>query len=98
MGRAADYILKENPNLVKVFIYAPKEYRIKKVMEMYGDSKKQAPKSIEKSDKNRSSFYTLVTGQNWGNPENYDLCIDSSIGKEETAKIICEYAKMKSNK
>lgn len=98
VGRAADYILKENPNLVKVFIYAPKEYRIKKVMEMYGDSEKQAPKSIEKSDKNRSSFYTLVTGQNWGNPENYDLCIDSSIGKEETAKIICEYAKMKSNK
>lgn len=98
VGRAADYILKENPNLVKVFIYAPKEYRIKKVMEMYGDSEKQAPKSIEKSDKNRSSFYTLVTGQNWGNPENYDLCIDSSIGKEETAKIICENAKMKSNK
>ena len=94
VGRAADYVLRNNKNVIKVFIYAPKDYRVKKVMEMYGDTEKDAYKNIEKSDKNRASYYQMISGKNWGQVENYDLCIDSSIGKEETAKIICEYIRM----
>lgn len=93
VGRAADYVLKGNEDLVRVFIYAPKEYRIKRVMEMYGDTEKEAIKYIEKSDKNRAGYYSIVSGQVWGKANNYDLCIDSSIGKEETADLICEYIK-----
>ena len=91
VGRAADYVLRDNKNLVRIYIYAPKEYRIKKVMEMYNDIEKDASKNIEKSDKARSSYYEIISGKTWGNPENYDICIDSSIGKEKTADIICEY-------
>ena len=91
VGRAADYVLRNNKNVIKIFIYAPKEYRAKKVMEMYGDNEKDAYKNIEKSDKNRSSYYQMISGKIWGKSENYDLCIDSSIGKEKTAKIICDY-------
>ncbi len=91
VGRAADYVLRNNKNLIRIFIYAPKEYRIKKVMEMYHDTKEKALKNIEKSDKNRASYYEIISGQKWGNPENYDLCIDSSIGKEKTTEIICDY-------
>ncbi len=91
VGRAADYVLQDYKNLVRIFIYAPKDYRVKNVMEMYNDSEKDAIKNVEKSDKNRASYYKIISGKTWGDVSNYDLCIDSSIGKEETADIICEY-------
>ena len=95
VGRAADYILKDNPNIIKIFIYASEEYRLKNIMEMYGDSTKKAKKMLEKSDKARSTYYKNISGQEWGKIDNYDLCIDSSIGAEKTANIICEYIKNK---
>ena len=98
VGRAADYVLRENKNLVRIFIHAPKEYRVKKVMEMYNDTERAAKINITKSDKNRGSYYKLISGQNWGDAENYDLCIDSSIGKEKTAEIIIDYINKINNK
>ena len=91
VGRAADYVLRENKNIVRIFIYAPKDYRAEKIMEMYKDTKKEAIKHVEKSDKARASYYKMISGQNWADPRNYDLCIDSSIGTEKTAEIICQY-------
>ncbi len=93
VGRAADYVLKDNPHLVKIFIYANLDYRIKNVMAMYNDTKDKARKNILKSDKNRASYYEIISGQKWDNPENYDLCLDASIGKEKIAEIICDYVK-----
>ena len=91
VGRAADYVLRNRKNVVRIFIYAPEEYRKNKVMEMYLDDEVQAKRSIETSDKNRASYYKMVSGKKWGDTENYDLCINSAIGKEETAEIICKY-------
>lgn len=93
VGRAADYVLRNNKNLVRVFIYAPEEYRIKSIMEMYKDKKDEAKKNIAKSDKNRASYYKIISNSKFGDPNNYDLCIDSSIGAEQTAQIICDYIK-----
>lgn len=62
-------------------------------MEMYGDSEKDAIKNVEKADKARSNYYKTVSSLEWGEANNYDLTIDSSIGKELTADIICEYIK-----
>lgn len=95
VGRAADYVLRDNKDIVKIFIHSPKEYRVKNIMQMYGDSKEEAIKNVEKSDKNRNNYYKIVSGGEWGTLQNYDLCIDSSIGTEETANIICEYIKRK---
>lgn len=91
VGRAADYVLKDNKNLVRIFIYANEEYRIKKLQEMYGDSAKDAVKNMNKSDKNRAAYYKLISGKIWGEYKNYDLLIDSSIGVEKTANAIVEY-------
>ncbi len=93
VGRASDYVLKDSKNLVRIFIYAPMDYRIKKVMEMYHDTKSEAKKNIQESDKNRSNYYELISGQKWGEAIHYDLCIDSSIGKEKTVDVICDYIK-----
>jgi cytidylate kinase len=93
VGRAADYVLRDNKNLVRIFIYAPKDYRVSNIMEMYNDTEQEAIKNVEKSDKTRGNYYKTISGLEWGKRENYDLCIDSSIGKEECARIICEYVK-----
>lgn len=95
IGRAADYVLGNYSNVVKILIYAPKKYRIEKIMEMYHDTREKAIHNIDKSDKNRSSYYQMISGQTWGNIENYDICINAEIGKEQTAQIICEYIKKK---
>ncbi len=91
IGRSADYVLRGYQNVVRIFIYAPKSYREKKIMEMYGDSPKAAKKSIARSDAARSAYYKSVSGQEWGNPHGYELCIDASVGEEAAADLICSY-------
>ncbi len=93
VGRAADYVLREYPNVLKVFIYADYDYRIERVMEMYNDSRGEAKKAIQKSDKARSNYYKSISGNNWGDVKNYDLCINAGIGKEKVADIIVDYVK-----
>lgn len=61
------------------------------MLKMYNDTKQDAIKNVEKSDKTRSNYYKTISGLEWGKINNYDLCIDSSIGKEECARVICEY-------
>lgn len=91
VGRASDYVLRDNDNLVRIFIYADEKYKIKKLHEMYGDTEKEARKNMTKSNKNRAAYYKMISGNNWGECKNYDLLINSSIGTEETANIIVEY-------
>ena len=91
VGRSADYVLRNKENLVRIYIYASKEYRIKKVMEMYGDTKEEGKKNIERSDMARATYYKNISGKKWGAPHQYELCIDSSIGTQECADVIVEY-------
>lgn len=95
IGRCADYILNDNYNLVKVFIYAPLDYKIKNIMKNYGDSEKEAKKHIIASDKSRAAYYGVIANKVWGDKNNYDLCIDARIGNENVVKIICNYIKNK---
>lgn len=91
VGRAADYVLQEHPDIVRIFIYAPEEYRINKVMEVYGDTRSEAEKNIHHSDEARAAYYHSISSLQWGSVYNYDLLIDSSIGIEKCAEIICAY-------
>lgn len=91
VGRGADYILKEEANIIRIFLYAPLEYRINKIQEMYNDSYKDAKKHVLDSDKSRASYYELITNQKWGNIENYDLCLNCEIGSEKIISVICDY-------
>lgn len=95
VGRAADYVLRDNPHVLRIFIYAPLEYRVRNIMNMYDDDEKTATKNIKRSDKNRADYYSLISGQKWGDPANYDLCINSAIGKAKSADLIVELAKDK---
>lgn len=91
VGRAADYVLRNRDNVMRVFIHAPKDYRVKKVMEMYGDTEQEGKKSIARSDAARGSYYKSISGHDWGDARQYELTVDSSIGVEKTVDLICAY-------
>ena len=91
VGRAADYVLRNRKNVVRIFIHAPKDYRVEKVMEMYGDTEQESRKSIARSDSARGTYYKSISGHVWGDPHQYEVSVDSSIGPEKTAEMICSY-------
>lgn len=79
IGRCADYILKDKPNVFKIFIHACAEECIKHEMERLCMNEKDAAKHIKKMDKYRSEYYYYHTGEKWEDPKNYDLSIDTSV-------------------
>lgn len=91
VGRGADYILKDNKNVIKIFLYAPLEYRVDKIKEMYKDSYKDAKRHILESDRSRAAYYEVISNQVWGKKENYDLCVNCEIGSDRVVKLLCEY-------
>lgn len=91
VGRAADYVLRNHKNVIRVFIHAPLEYRIGRVMEVYGDTPDEARRNIRRSDKARASYYRHISGKRWGNVRNYELVIDSSVGVEKSAETVLDY-------
>ncbi|MDR0569330.1 MAG: MATE family efflux transporter [Spirochaetaceae bacterium] len=91
VGRAAGYVLRERPGVVKVFIHASESSRVSQVMKTYGDTEAEGRKSIAQVDSARAGYYAKISGRKWGDAKQYDLCLDSSIGLEKTAKVILEY-------
>ena len=91
VGRAADYVLRDYEDVVRIFIYAPEDYKIGRVMEIYGDSAEDAKKNVRKSDEARASYYKSISEQTWGDRRNYELMIDSSIGVDASVDTICTY-------
>ena len=87
VGRAADYVL-EKYKPYKVFIYAPLEYRKERIMKNYGDGEQTAAANIERADRRRAKFYGNVSGKIWGDKNNYNLLIDSSLGIDKAVEQI----------
>lgn len=96
VGRCADYILRDNPSLIKIFLCAEPEARIKTLMQRDGMSEKEARSAINKADKRRANYYNFYTNASWGNVNNYHLCLDTgalTIG--ETVKLLHSFVKEK---
>ena len=94
VGRAADYILRDEPNAISIFITADIESRIENVSKRMGIDKNAARKFIEDKEDERSKYYNYYTGKKWGHASSYDLCVDSSIlGIEQTAELIANFIK-----
>ncbi len=95
IGRCADFVLREEPNILKIFIYGNLECRKKRVAERHPELKdSRVIDAINKTDKRRSTYYNFYTGEKWGRLENYDIAINSStLGIDGTAEMICTLAK-----
>lgn len=77
IGRCADYVLKDMPERLSVFVHANQEVRIRQISEQLHLSKKEAKRMLEETDKHRKDYYEYYTGNRWDDLDNYDLCIDS---------------------
>ena len=96
VGRCADYILRDNPRCVNVFISASMADRIQRIMTRRNISKNEAEELIEKMDKRRSTYYNYYSYNTWGAAATYHLCIDSSVlGIDGTTAFIKEFAMKK---
>ncbi len=88
VGRAANHVLWNYDNVLKVFLYAPEDYRVRNIQKMYGDTREEAYQHMRRSDKARAAYYQSVSGYEWKNFGNYNLCIDASIGNEAVVDTI----------
>ena len=94
IGRCADFVLKDNANVIKVFICADKEDRINTEAERLSISKKEAEFRVEKVDRKRTNHYNYFTGSDRDNMTNYDICLNTSVlSYEKCADIIIDYMK-----
>ena len=90
IGRCADYVLRDEPNVLRLFIYGDLDHRQERVAARHPEIKSsQIIDVINKTDKRRSSYYNFYTGNKWGKYDNYDMAINSStLGIEHTAQVI----------
>jgi len=96
VGRCADYILKDNKNVIRVFVYSSLENKVSRAVKYYGLKEKNAKKIIEDTNKKRSEHYKHYTNSTWNNPNNYDICINSdSLGIETAVELLYESIKRK---
>ena len=97
IGKCADYILRDEPNVISVFVDAPREDCIATVMDRMQVSESRAKELIHKTDKYRADYYKYYTrGRDWKDALNYDLMINSSkTGWDNCVKLIKEYLNMK---
>lgn len=79
IGRCADYVLKDRDDVLSVFICAEKEQRIQRMIERRGLTHERALNAVEFTDKERGKYYKLCTNQKWGEPETYDITLNSTM-------------------
>lgn len=96
IGRCADYVLRDNPNVVSVFVHASPEYCLQQSIERGAHAGKDVEKFIQRTDKYRADYYHYYTGQEWNDARNYDLCLNSErLGLEKCVEAIKAYIKIR---
>lgn len=89
IGRCADYILRDNPNILRVFVKSDSDFAIKRIMQSDNLSQEEAQKKIAKINKGRANQYWQYTGYRWDDASHYDLVIDTSkVGISKAVQII----------
>ncbi|WP_315086533.1 cytidylate kinase-like family protein [Bacteroides heparinolyticus] len=96
VGRCADYILRDHPRCVNIFVSSTPEDRIARICRKHPISEKEAEELMEKADKRRANYYNFYSNKTWGTASTYHLCIDSSVlGIDATADFLEEFVKRK---
>lgn len=90
VGRTADYIGRDLPNLISLFLHADKEVRARRTLERNPRMKAEdAALWLDRQDTARSDYYNFYTGRKWGSADNYDFCINTSrLTPEQTCEIV----------
>lgn len=97
VGKCADWVLRGRPNVVSIYIEAPRDFCVKRTMEHMGVTEEVANATISHTDKYRADYYEYYThGNYWTNPVNYDLVLNSEkVGVDNCVLVIKDYLKIK---
>ena len=96
IGRCADYILRDNPALIKIFILGDEDAKIKRTMERENLSEDKAKSRMEQCDKRRKYFHNTHTENQWGDSRSYDITVNSSkLGIDGTTELLVKYIELK---
>lgn len=92
VGRCADVILEDCDNCFRFFIHSPKKDRVRRIVKTEGISEKEAGKAIRQMDWERSSYHNYYTKRKWGDPDHYDMILNTAaMGIEKAADVILNY-------
>jgi len=78
IGRCADYILRDDPDAIHIFLHGDREDRLRRIIEEYGVPAQEAKEQLKQIDKGRANYYKSYTGGNWGDARRYDVCLNTS--------------------
>ena len=96
IGRCADYVLRDNPRCVNIFISASMSSRVERISRLEGISTTKAEEKINHVEKRRAEYYNYYSNKRWGAAESYHLCIDSSVlGIAKTTDFIEQFIRAK---
>ncbi len=96
VGRCSDYVLRDYPNCVSVFLHSSDEDRIQRIRERSGLTEEEAISKMRMQDKKRAAYYNFYSSKTWGESATYTLSIDvSSIGVEQTVQLIMFYLRQR---
>jgi cytidylate kinase len=96
IGRCGNYIFRDNPDAVSIFLHSPKEIRLKRAMKEHNLTHSKAERMLNKLDKDREGFHIYYSNEKWLDANGYHLCIDSSLfSDDEVADIIIDFVNRK---
>lgn len=89
VGRCADYILRDKADCLKVFIHADKEFCIRRIAEVYGETDVPTEQRLKDKDKRRAAYHRFYTNMKWGQAKNYDITLNSgTLGIDTCVEVI----------
>ncbi len=96
VGRCADYVLRDDPDAVSIFVKADMPSKVARAVKYYGVEEAKAEERIRKADKQRASYYNYYATATWGDVENYDLVVDTGVlGVEGTVELISKFLELR---
>ena len=98
LGLCGDYVLRDRKDVLRVFVYAPKEWRLaygKENNMLQAKDEKGIKDEIDKTDRNRAAYYNYYTQNRWGDAHNYDLAINAALGHDACVQMILAAAEAK---
>ena len=95
VGRCADYALSDNPDCINIFIHADLDVRIKNVSRNLNITENKARDIINKTDKQRASYYNYYTSKKWGDSKSYNLSLDAGkLGTDNCVEMILKFREL----
>lgn len=96
LGRCASEILKNQSNVINIYVSADKDFRVNRIMQLFNIERIQAEILLEETDRQRAAYYFANTGKTWGDVRNYQIILNTSdIGIENCANVLMRYFEMK---